>query len=455
MGKKSKGGIAVLVSMSVLLGLGGCGKPSVSSEGPEAGSSSEAAAASEEKITLTLRHQDVGAGTEAASEATRIAVERFMDDHPNVTVNIETLDQDTHRQKLRAEMAGGMPPDLFFNWGYAEGEPYYEAGRLLDITDALNADPEWKDGFVDGIMDAFNYGDGTYGIPRAGFIEGVFYNKEIFQEAGIAPPATYGELKEAVTRIKEAGYIPIALGNKEKWPSTFIHNFFFERQLGYDYFEALLAREEGYSWVNDDYIEANRKIQELVEMGAFPDGLNAISRDEGVALFYQGKAAMLIDGSWMCTTLASDQAPEGFSDKVGFVNFPAFEDGKGDQNTAISGFTSGYSINADLTGAKKEAAIELLKYLNDDVSAEFQFYECFQLPNREIANMDEEKAGTLFVESVNELNRSTAKLLPHTDVMPSGLMNVYYDVSQGIFDGTLTPEEGMEMMEKASEEYLR
>ena len=165
MGKKSKGGIAVLVSMSVLLGLGGCGKPSVSSEGPEAGSSSEAAAASEEKITLTLRHQDVGAGTEAASEATRIAVERFMDDHPNVTVNIETLDQDTHRQKLRAEMAGGMPPDLFFNWGYAEGEPYYEAGRLLDITDALNADPEWKDGFVDGIMDAFNYGDGTYGIP--------------------------------------------------------------------------------------------------------------------------------------------------------------------------------------------------------------------------------------------------------------------------------------------------
>ena len=67
--------------------------------------------------------------------------------------------------------------------------------------------------------------------------------------------------------------------------------------------------------------------------------------------------------------------------------------------------------------------------------------------------MDEEKAGTLFVESVNELNRSTAKLLPHTDVMPSGLMNVYYDVSQGIFDGTLTPEEGMEMMEKASEEY--
>lgn len=45
-----------------------------------------------------------------------------------------------------------------------------------------------------------------------------------------------------------------------------------ERQLGYDYFEAFLAREEGYSWVNDDYSEANRKIEELIEMGAFPDG---------------------------------------------------------------------------------------------------------------------------------------------------------------------------------------
>jgi raffinose/stachyose/melibiose transport system substrate-binding protein len=450
------------LAAGLLLSFAACGE-SGSTQGNGAGQPTDSqaqgsvatAADSVEKVVLSLRHQDVGASQEDQANSTLDAVDRFTKDFPDITVNVDALDQDTHRQKLRAEMAGGMPPDLFFAWGYAEGQPYYEAGRLMDISGALDADPEWRDGFVDGLLDAFQYGDGVYGIPRAGFIEGLFYNKEMFASMNIEPPKTYDELKTVIAACKDAGYIPIGLGNKEKWYGTFIHNFFFERTLGYDYFEKLLVRTPGVTWVNDDYLEGNRMIQELVKLGAFPDGVNAISRDEGAALFYQERAAMLVDGSWMCTQFSSDQAPEGFSDKVGFVNFPSFPNGKADQNTCIAGFTSGYAISADLAGTKKDAALTLLKYLNDDAMADYQFYTCRQIPNRQLADMDGQKAGQLFVECVNVLNASSAKLLPHTDVMPSGLMNVYYDISQGIFDLSMTPEQAMEKMEQASDEYLK
>jgi raffinose/stachyose/melibiose transport system substrate-binding protein len=441
--------VFVMVFSLAFIGCGGNNGGNAEKEKAE-GSSVQSA----QKVELTLRHQDVGETQKSAADSTEDAVARFTRDNPNVSVKIDILDQDTHRQKLKAEMAGGIPPDLFFTWGYAESEPYYKAGKLMDLTETLNSDAQWKDGFVPGILDAFHYGDGYYGIPRSGFVEGLFYNKEIFKKIGIEPPKTLDELKTVILKCKEAGYIPIALGNKEKWPSTFIHNFFFERQLGYDYFEKLLARESGYTWENEDYIKANEKVQDLVNMGAFPEGLNSISRDEGTALFYQEKAAMFIDGSWMCTIFSSDQAPDGFIDKIGFVNFPAFSDGKGDQNTIIAGFTAGFSINADLKDAKKDAALKLIKYLNDDKMAEYQFYNCKQIPNRKIENMDEQKVGSLFIETVNVLESSTAKLLPHTDVMPSGLMNVYYDVSQGIFDLSMTPQQGMKKMEEASDEYL-
>ena len=51
---------------------------------------------------------------------------------------------------------------------------------------------------------------------------GVWYNKELFEKAGIdAPPATWDEFLADVQKLKDAGITPIAVGEKDKWPGMF------------------------------------------------------------------------------------------------------------------------------------------------------------------------------------------------------------------------------------------
>ncbi|MHB8063222.1 MAG: ABC transporter substrate-binding protein [Ruminiclostridium sp.] len=444
--------VAFSTAFCMMVLLNGCGQSGNSEKGTSA--ANESGSKSNSKITLTIRHNDVEPSRKSRVDSFQDAINRFQKDNPNVEVKMDGLDHDTHRAKLKAEMAGGIPPDIFFSYGYEESKPYYEAGEIMDLTELLNSDPEWKDGFMSGSLEAFHYGDGYYGIPLSGFTEGIFYNKDIFKKLGLNPPKTFDDLKEITEKCKNNGIIPIALGNKEKWPSTFVHNYFFERQLGYDYFTSLLNRESGFTWANEDYIKANDKIQELVKLGTFPEGINAISRDEGNALFYQEKAAMCVEGSWAITNFTSDQVAEGFDKKIGFCNFPSFSDGKGDQDTIVASFMSGFCVNGKLTGERKDAACKLLKYLNDDTMAEYQLYNCKEMPNRNLKNMDNQKVSNLFIETIDIMNKASAKLSPHTESMPSGMMQVYYDVSQGIFDLSMTPKQAMDKMEQASNEYL-
>lgn len=358
----SKGIIRIIniaiILLFMLTVIAGCGKsnnePSGNAPEESVEKQGKEPAKEPQKVVLTLRHIEADETTIEVANLIKDAADRFMKDNPNASVQIEAVDHDTHRAKLKAEMAGGTPPDLFFTWGYSFSEPFYKAGKLLDISELLNSDPQWKSGFLPGTLEAFHYGDGYYGIPRDGFAEGIFYNKEIFSSMGITPPKTFDELKDMVNKIKQANIIPIAIGNKEKWPSTFIHNYFFDRQAGYDVYKKLMNRESEVSWVNEDYIKGNEKVQELVKLGAFPKGASAITRNEGMALFYQGKAAMFIDGTWCTTNFSSNEAPQGFIDKIGFINFPSFTDGKGNQNVIVAGFTSGFCISSEVKGGKAE-----------------------------------------------------------------------------------------------------
>src|SRR3546814_1651862 len=49
---------------------------------------------------------------------------------------------------------------------------------------------------------------------------GVYYNKAMFAELGLQVPKTYAEFKDVVEKIKAAGRIPIAFGNRDRWPAT-------------------------------------------------------------------------------------------------------------------------------------------------------------------------------------------------------------------------------------------
>lgn len=107
--------------------------------------------------------------------------------HPDINVTVEVADWDSYWEKLRVQMAGGTPPDVF-----AMDAPLYpdwqSRGVLLNLQPYLDADPALSDGVYPITMQAYKTADGIYGLPRDFQTIVLYYNKDMFDAAGVAYP---------------------------------------------------------------------------------------------------------------------------------------------------------------------------------------------------------------------------------------------------------------------------
>lgn len=130
-----------------------------------------------------------------------------------------------------------------------------------------------------------------------------------------------------IDTLKSNDITPFALANQTKWPGAFYLMYFAERIGGQDLFYEAFNRK-GRDFSDEAYVEAGTKIQELVEMGAFPEGVNGMNYDTGQSkqLIYSEKAAMEIQTDSYLDNIRSE-APE-FEEKLGFFAFPSIDGGK-------------------------------------------------------------------------------------------------------------------------------
>jgi multiple sugar transport system substrate-binding protein len=107
--------------------------------------------------------------------------------HPDIKVNIEVADWDGYWEKLRVQVAGGTPPDVF-----AMDAPLYpdwqSRGVLLNLQPYLDADPTVLDGVYPITLEAYKTPEGMFGLPRDFQTIVLYYNKDMFDAAGLAYP---------------------------------------------------------------------------------------------------------------------------------------------------------------------------------------------------------------------------------------------------------------------------
>ena len=101
-------------------------------------------------------------------------------------------------------------------------------------------------------------------------------------------------------------------------------------------------------------------------MGGFQEGFGTTVADTraDAALVHTGKAAMLLQGSWVFSSFAQDAPDMVENDRIGFFNFPGVEGGKGDPANAIGNPSNYWSLNAD---ASEEVQEQMTTYLNEYV----------------------------------------------------------------------------------------
>jgi len=283
----------------------------------------------------------------------------YMAAHPNVTINITILENEAFKTKLATVMQGGTPPDIFQSWGGGNMNDQITAGKLQDITPALDADGgAWRNTFAPGALAVYAKDGKNYGVPWDMGEVAWWYNKDIFMKANIAnPPTTWTELLADVKTIKAAGFTPIALGEKDIWTGMHIWSYLATRICGQKGFLAA-ANRSGGAFTDPCFVQAGKDLKDLIDLQPFQAGFLGASHDVMQGTFGNGKAAMELSGQWAPGSEAGQAADKRGVPNLGLFNFPSVEGGAGDV-TDVMGGGNGFAIGKN---APPEA-IDFVKYL--------------------------------------------------------------------------------------------
>ena len=275
------------------------------------------------------------------------AVQRFMADYPNITVNQVHQQNDNYKQQLIVAMSANECPDMYIHWSGGPMAEYYKSGFVNDLTDLYN-NYDHPD-FIDAAVAQASYDGKILAIPFGGFSGcDIFYNKSIFAECGLEVPTTIDELEACCDTLIEHGYVPFSLANGSKWTGSMYYMYLVARHSGNDEFNA--AYDQTGSFTSDAFIWAGEKIQDWVKKGYFNEGFNSLVTDNGEdrALLYDNTCAMMLHGSWQVRSITTDSA-EWAAENLGTFRFPEDAEAKAagvPQNVEIgTAIGNGFSMN--------------------------------------------------------------------------------------------------------------
>ncbi|MDI4646369.1 ABC transporter substrate-binding protein [Cohnella hashimotonis] len=308
------------------------------------------AGAAEPAVKLTWYHHF---REEGARKWLEIGTRKYMEAHPNVTVEVISEDGNTYANTLHNLAAVERMPDIYMTDNIQMLQEFIDAGYAMDMTGnpALTGiDPtllggvEGKDGKV-------------WAVPFDRNGVGVFYNRAAFAKAGVSDiPRTWDAFLAACRKLEQAGIQPIAAGYQDMWT------------LNLDIQPDMIASGiRAPTWIED--VEAGRAsfaddkgnfknvLRRLAERfpytGDDPFGTNW---NEALELLAGGEAAMILNGSWTVDGVRSFK-PDA---DIGMFAFPSTNDASSSKVAMKT--TGGFVVNPKSRHA--DEAISLVRYFS-------------------------------------------------------------------------------------------
>lgn len=372
----------------------------------------------------------------------------FVAKNPDVSIEITVLENEAFKSKLATSMQSGSPPDIFQSWGGGVLKQYADAGLVQDLTPALGQNG-WGESFNSGPLSLYTFDGKSYGVPWNAGMVGFWYNKALFEQAGIAqPPATWTEFLDAVKKLKAANITPIALGEKDKWPGHFYWVYMVTRIGGKEAFEKAYARQG--SFADPAFVEAGTKLKELVDLQPFQAGFLGASYGDHQVVMGNGQAAMELMGQWAPGAnrgVAKDVAT--YDKNLGWFPFPAVEGGAGDPSDALGG-GDGFAIGKNAP----PAAIEFIRFLT---SAENQtnMTKDGLISVPVVKGSETAMTDPLLKEVQQRAGAAKYYQLYYDQYLPPAVGQAVNDSTQGLFAGTASPEDVAKTIEDTAATELQ
>ncbi len=293
-------------------------------------------------VTLTVwQNSTTGDGVKYWDDAAAA----FMAANPNVTVEVQAIQNEDMDGKLQTALNAGDAPDVFMARGGGKLADVVKAGQVMDLTGKISSDAESA---MSASLSAFTLDGKLYGMPLAVLPEGLFYSEDLFAQAGVKPAGTIDELVSVNNKLKAAGITPIAVGAKDAWPAAHWYYNFALRECSQ---EAMEAAAESRSFDDDCWLRAGQDLQEFAATQPFNEGFLTTPAQQGAGssagLVANHMAAMELMGAWNPGVIASLTPDEQPLPDLGWFPFPEISGGDGTPG-AMMGGADGYScwVNA-------------------------------------------------------------------------------------------------------------
>jgi raffinose/stachyose/melibiose transport system substrate-binding protein len=358
--RSSRALAAVALAVTTATAAAACSSGSSSSTSTPAGTSSATSSSASSpstaaKVTLTWWNN---ATNQPLLGIYTSAIKGFEAQHPNIAItNVPIQNELLQDTKIPLALEGNNPPNIYQQWGGGVLGQQVTSGKVDNITSDVAS---WI-GSVSGAS-GWQANGQQYGVPVDLHVVGFWYRKDIFSKVGITVPATLAQLESDDAKLRAAGYAPIAVGSKDRWPDAFWWEYFALRDCPQATVNSAIKSE---SFSASCFGQASTNLAAFLKTDPFQTGFLGTSSQQGAGssagLVASGKAAMELQGDWDPSVMQGVSTNKDLSSELGWFPFPQTPGTAGSQ-TAVLGGGDGYSCTG--TTQQAQACAEFLQYLD-------------------------------------------------------------------------------------------
>lgn len=363
------------------------------------------------KKEVELKTMSMFGGTDPHAETYEKLLAEFEKKH-NVTISDNSATSDEiWKTSVLSAFYSGIEPDVLFYFTGEVAKPLIDNGYVVSIEEIRKEYPDYAKNISESVMD-------PYAVPLKGFVEGIFVNTELFT-GDLASYLdkdvwTWDDFHEIADKLIAKDIIPFAFG------ATDVPHYWIEHTvLGMLGPTAFTDIKGSITNNKDKWVEALKLINYFAELGWF--GTTKGNQEHAIAeaLFKEGKAAMILDGSWFAGNF--NETTKVKASKLIMVPFPAIPTSKGGMNKVYmqSGFTSGFYISKKAwdNPDKRDLAVKLVESMTNTEAIK-EFCKTGGIPadpNVELSNQSQLQI------SMNSMpSRTVGSTLPLSDAAKAG-----------------------------------
>lgn len=391
----------------------GCGNDGGKAAGADGANGGDAALVTEESGAaadaeadgnpVTLKTVSMFGGTDPNAEVYAAINDEFMAENSHVTIedNSQTSDEEW-KAAVNADFSVGNEPDVIQFFTDATADTIIATDKLVSVEEIRAEYPDYAKDTLDSALAAAANTDGVQrAVPTTGYWEGLFCNKDLFDQYDLELPTDWASLEKAITTFKENDIIPIACSLNN------VPHYWIEFLMLY------AAGPEEYTTVPETapegWIKGLEMFKTLRDMGAFPADTDTVDDAYVGQLFRDKKAAMQLDGSWYAGNIED-------TENTVVIPFPGVLDQKAEAGSLVGGISSGFYITRKAweDPDKRDAAVKFVMAHTSQEGVQ-RYWETTGAVSQAAVAVTPVDGATPFAQSIAEYTSNASVIVAPTD----------------------------------------